>query len=155
MEGELYDGKILKRILVADKHCDKDFLNVELGCYNTDNKYDTYTLKKLGNINVKTLDEKIVPTNLLTLFTKQAQQNVNVYFLDCEIALNGDTIVFKILEFDDAEHSVYCNDDCNYNHVNDMCGSQLFNPLPNQKSYGVYINISYEYRSAISLFITN
>ena len=131
-EKNNYDGKFLKRILVACRSYDRDNIQISIESGKDKNNKNTYSLKKVGKIS-----------------------DVYVYQSECDLLLYGSTIQFTVPEIDhDIVHFVYYDDDRDYNHVNEICSFTLFNPPPDQESYGVYINICDEFKSAISLFIT-
>ncbi len=154
--NKTYDNKFLKRILVATK-VDRDTLLIGLQYRDSkDSKCEVYSLKKYGYIN-----------------------NINIYDLECDIELSESSIQFvidivsgnriapkeiskeqslqSILYKHDYQISqnIFCEDNCNYNHVNDICATNLFNPPNGQTSYSVNIYDEFFNKSAISLFITN
>lgn len=136
----VYDGKLIKRILIATGHYSEDTLKIKLGCnWNDDN--EIFILNKIGTFN-----------------------NVNVYDLACNIPVFGTTIYLNanfnsnyLKEYNiDCpliyQRSIFCEDDAYYNHVHDICKDNSLLPEENQTSYGVYFDSN---KNAVSLFITN
>lgn len=134
-----FNGKILKKILVASKDYDANVLSVEINS-------TTYRLDRLNKIN-----------------------NVVVYSTNCEMELHNDVIRYAVSNIDANTHSIYYDDDGYYNHVNDLCkyacikpvlnngvddyhnNISLYTPTADEISYSMPIILR---RSAISLFIT-
>ena len=137
-ETECYDGKFIKRIMISTHKngYDADSLTMAIGSSNDDDVYPIFILNKMGSIH-----------------------GVNIYDLECDLPVYGETIRFSVIEniipdviseWIAMPRSIYYTDDKNYHHVAEMCKTSLLQPPPDQISYGVYI---FPGKAAISLFI--
>ena len=125
-------GKKLRRIMIAinPTYYDEDKITLILNLGGESESFER-VLKKIGQIN-----------------------GSNLYDHECDIMLLDIYVSFKANETKKSSLSeyfryIFAHDDINYNHVNDICKTNLFNPQLGQNSYSICISDDI----AISIFV--
>ena len=113
---DILEGKILQRIMIAieKQYYSDDTMNILLDGNN-------YILKKIGYIG-----------------------NQNIYDIECHNKISCNSVKFKICDKINSSYYIHRGfsiipEDIGYNHINEICHTNLFDPKPDQYVYSIGI----------------